>query len=103
MLWENHQVLAYAVERAASLPRRIRIYDPNYPANDGAILSLTRRASASVPVACGFSPLAGVTLRSIPVPSVQVVRHVPGRRDTRVRGFFLMPYQPKAPPARTRS
>lgn len=100
MLWENHQVLAYALDGAGPLPSRIRIYDPNYPKNDGAVLVLTLGASGVVPVATGFSPVAGVAVGSIPVPCIRSVRQVPGRRDTQVRGFFLMPYQPKTPPMR---
>jgi hypothetical protein len=79
-VWNNHQVLAYAVASGddASHPT-IRIYDPNYPDQDD------------------------VVLRWVPDEAdPRWERFVPrdGRapRITRVRGFFQMPYEPGVPP-----
>ncbi|MFN0130922.1 MAG: hypothetical protein ACKVW3_00065 [Phycisphaerales bacterium] len=75
--WHNHQVLAYGHgERdGQSGATVIRIYDPNYPDRDDAVLVLGK---------CGES-LAGR-------------RVVPGRRTTPVRGVFRMSYSPVTPP-----
>lgn len=99
MLWENHQVLAYAVEGEGEggRPSLIRIYDPNYPRSDGAILKLTYQSVARAPAPLVTSPL-GVAAQFVPVPSMRITRVVPGRRDTPVRGFFQMDYKPKTPP-----
>ncbi len=73
--WENHQVLAYAASRLPMDVVEIRIYDPNYPGRDDAVI------------------------RVAPLPSgLRIDRVVEGRRTTRIRGLFRMPYTPMRPP-----
>lgn len=80
-VWRNHQVLVYgAVRHDEDQPPMLRIYDPNYPGRDDAVIRW---------VADEADP--------------RWERHVPrqgeGRRETtRVRGFFKMHYVPADPP-----
>jgi hypothetical protein len=74
--WENHQVLAYAAERLPMGVVELRIYDPNFPGADDAVI------------------------RYVPSPDgVRIARIVPGRGRKAVRGFFAMPYTPVRPPS----
>lgn len=101
-IWSNHQVLGYAVrrgagDRAGDVPQAIRIYDPNFPRNDGVELRLKRQVVGRMG---GIGPMAP----SVPVVGVRVTLHAPalGDRPERtipVRGMFAMPYEPAKPPA----
>ncbi len=98
VLWENHQVLAYGVEQrdpSDDEAVRFKIYDPNFPGNDGAEIRAMRRTVDWVPVSIGF-PNPAIAL--LPMPGFECVRTAPGRRNTEVRGFFEMPYEPRTPP-----
>jgi hypothetical protein len=97
-LWENHQVMAYDVVPVGASDHGgydIRIYDPNFPDNDGAKIEVRPRIEGVV-----VSPVS-LVLRSspiVPVVGVMCVRTAPGRRETAVRGIFVMPYEFKSPP-----
>jgi hypothetical protein len=93
VLWENHQVLAYAAERSPGSGMLVHIYDPNFPGNDGAGLHLRWKSAGQVVLGS-----VGFTLHTFPWPAAEIVRKAPGRKDTRVRGFFLMDYSPRIPP-----
>lgn len=93
LLWQNHQVLAYAVEEAPGRGMLVRIYDPNFPGNDGAALHLRWTTPGQVVLG-----VAGGCVQSVPWPAAEIVRKAPGRRDTTVRGFFVMDYSPRTPP-----
>lgn len=87
LLWENHQVLALAIDASGV---RISIYDPNFPDDDQIALVLTPTNEAATPGDADH-----------PIPGVSTER-VSGRgRRTPVRGFFLMPYQAKSPALHT--
>lgn len=74
---ENHQVLALGIEREGSAAK-IAIYDPNFPEDDSVRIEL-RSTSGKEPI--GRITRAG-TSKSMPV-----------------RGFFVLSYQSKLPPA----
>lgn len=77
MLWENHQVLAYGYERDDA-GARISIYDPNYPGDDGVVITVRPYEPDGEAVRCEL---------------------IPSRRKGRpVRGLFEMPYVAKTPP-----
>lgn len=94
-VWENHQVLAYGVQRHSPTIIDLRIYDPNYPAADGALIRC-RIATVSSDLA---APMGGWR---VPVFGAICERVVPGHRSTPVRGVFQMPYAPAVPPAAAR-
>ncbi|MBC7771564.1 MAG: hypothetical protein H7210_03630 [Pyrinomonadaceae bacterium] len=96
-LWENHQVMAYdIVPAAAERGFDIRIYDPNFPDNDGAKIEVRSTLEGVV-----FSPMGAVMRGSpiFPIVGIACKRTAPGRRDTPVRGLFVMPYEFKSPPS----
>lgn len=70
---DNHQVLAIGMARTAG-GADIRIYDPNYPLDDGVVISID---FAKAP--CGE-------------------RNRPIRKPTAIRGFFVLPYASLYPP-----
>src|SRR5262245_38836408 len=74
-IWDNHQVLAHGITRVSSTVTDIKIYDPNYPSNDGVVIRC--------------ESLAGGTR----VRCTQM-----GAGPPKVRGFFRMPYTPVIPP-----
>lgn len=90
-LWDNHQVLAHAYTEAAPNVFEIAIYDPNYPGRD----DITIRAEKTV---VGNAFVARFPPRSEPIEGLRCVQQVPGYQDQTVRGFFIMPYAPTAPP-----
>lgn len=73
---DNHQVLAYAIEKDEHVAT-VRIYDPNYPKDDGVALVLG--------LSDGKQPLG--------------FRNRPSRRSTPIRAVFVLPYEPAGPPA----
>lgn len=91
-VWDNHQVLAYAYTRPTPGTWTLRIYDPNYPAADEAMIRC-RIAPVSTDLA---APLGGW---DVPIFGAVCDRIVPGYRTTRIRGLFQMPYAAEAPPA----
>jgi hypothetical protein len=74
--WENHQVLAYAAELLPMEVIELRIYDPNFPGRDDAVVRITPH-----PEGARCTLLVG------------------GRSVTHIRGLFRMPYSPLRPPA----
>lgn len=81
VLWENHQVLAYGVVEREGGEVDIRVYDPNYPGDDGVVIR------------CEASSRDGGRVRAY------AMTRVTGRGGrTRVRGVFAMPYVPATPP-----
>ena len=95
--WENHQVLAYAATRNASAGTiEFRIYDPNYPKDDAAVIRCRAVQTGTMLVA----PWGGW---SVPVMGYTSERRVTGSRPghvyiTPVRGVIAMPYAPSVPP-----
>ncbi|MCE7974965.1 MAG: hypothetical protein DYG92_11690 [Leptolyngbya sp. PLA1] len=73
-LWDNHQVLAYASTTTPDATV-LRIYDPNYPNDDGVTITITTKDGAS---RCELRTGSG------PVRPV--------------RGIFAMPYTKVTPP-----
>lgn len=74
-LWDNHQVLAYASSEPAPGTTIFRIYDPNYPDDDGVT----------------------VTVRTVEGSSRCELR-AGGGKVRAVRGIFAMPYARVTPP-----
>lgn len=91
-LWDNHQVLAYDVEPTRPFEVNLKIYDPNYPADDAAAIHM-----AIVEVSQWTVPGWGGGVVS--TFGVVAERRVTGSRPTRIRGVFAMPYSPSIPPA----
>ncbi|MBX3388902.1 MAG: hypothetical protein KF691_05555 [Phycisphaeraceae bacterium] len=73
---DNHQVLAYQIQKDEHVAT-VRIYDPNYPKDDGVVLVL------------------GLSNRDQPLG----FRNRPTRRSTPIRAVFVLPYEPAVPPA----
>lgn len=94
VLWQNHQVLAYAANERAPGEVDLSIYDPNFPGRDDAVI----RARLVEVKPRRVALLSGLTLDR-PTLGVACRRIVPGQPPTPVRGIFLMPYTPAAPPA----
>ncbi len=83
-IWENHQVLAYAYERGDGM-LTLRVYDPNAPLDDGAVVRLAREGEADAP-----EQWRG---------SLEYGHQADGRMRRRpVRTLFAMPYVAKEPP-----
>lgn len=83
-VWSNHQVLAYRYTNNADGSTDVYVYDPNSPGSDGAYLH-----TSPVQVGAGpDGPLFGVQCQPVGI----------NISPLRVRGFFLMPYEPADPP-----
>lgn len=76
-IWENHQVLAYGIDRVSSTVTNIKVYDPNHHDDDRALISCELLAG-------------GTRVRCLEVLS--------RASNEKVRGFFRMPYTHKTPP-----
>ncbi|MFZ2873249.1 MAG: hypothetical protein WAZ94_02070 [Phycisphaerales bacterium] len=74
-LWDNHQVLAYASSEPAPGTTIFRIYDPNYPDDDGVT----------------------VTVRTVE-GGIRCELRAGGGKVRAVRGIFGMPYARVTPP-----
>lgn len=93
-LWENHQVMAYSMR---SEPTRVPtwsifIYDPNFPEVDDARLDMRLTFEATL-----VGPSLPGVWSATPILGIETVRRASGKRDTVVRGVFVMPYEPKMP------
>ncbi len=90
--WHNHQVLAtsYRLDEndGGATACSLRIYDPNYPGDDGVRIDLALALE-------GFERIGHAM---VPVVNAECRRIVTERPPRRVRGVFLMPYSPKVPP-----
>lgn len=83
-IWENHQVLAYAYERGDGV-LTLRVYDPNAPLDDGAVVRLVREGDAGGP-----EQWRG---------ALEYGHQADGRMKRRpVRTLFAMPYAAGMPP-----
>lgn len=90
-VWQNHQVLATGYTAGGDGAVTIQIYDPNYPGRD----DMTIRASLLTAGAIDDPRTPGA---KADVPGLDC-RQFLGERELRpVRGFFVMPYAPAAPP-----
>jgi hypothetical protein len=85
-VWLNHQVLAYGIRPVAEAggAADILVYDPNCPHDDDVRLRIERVVTAEGPQGVLYgATCTPMRLRISPM---------------RVRGFFLMPYDPADPP-----
>jgi hypothetical protein len=89
LIWNNHQVLAYAFEDQIGGDVRIRVYDPNYPLRDDILLEARR-------VILGNQPGPGGV--SIPLFGYQTVQKRTSQTLRDVHAFFPMPYTQVEPP-----
>jgi hypothetical protein len=95
--WENHQVLAYDLTRDDTTRTiEFRIYDPNYPKDDAAVIRCRAVGTDMMLVA----PWGGW---SVPVMGYLCERRVTGSKPgqnhiTPVRGVLAMPYDSIVPP-----
>jgi len=88
VIFNNHQVLAYAYQQDPAGVITIKIYDPNLPGQDDVTIQAVPYQLCEVKLASGIEALWG--LRSI--------QQVGGTFYREVRGFFAMPYAPVRPP-----
>jgi len=84
VIFNNHQVLAHAIEQRTPLDYTIHVYDPNYPQREDVSLLIRQ-----VPVIAAGS--------GEPPKGLQVVQMI-GAQGKPVRGFFAMPYTYIEPP-----
>jgi hypothetical protein len=88
LIFNNHQVLAYAYHQDASGTISINVYDPNLPGRDDVIIRCEPVILGEISSPQGPHPVTGFK-------STQLVGDM-HYRD--VRGFFAMPYSPIKPP-----
>lgn len=85
-LFLNHQVFAYGLDNLDENHFSIKIYDPNYPERDDAVIKLERRIINHQ----GNQPVYGLTCE----------QWLGNHKVQTIHGFFLMPYIPVKPPTR---
>jgi hypothetical protein len=90
LIFNNHQVLAYAYQQDAAGTFTIHVYDPNLPAQDDVDI----RAE---PVVVGEVTFPS---DSRTVTGLKPTQLVGGEFYKDIRGFFAMPYAPVKPPKR---
>jgi hypothetical protein len=90
--WENHQVLAYDDAEESDGSFEFRIYDPNYPKADDAVI----RGRIKVVGSMLAAPWGGWR---VPVYGMECERIVGSRSRTPVRGIIAMPYTATTVPA----
>jgi hypothetical protein len=88
LIFNNHQVLAYAYQVRPSGSITIRVYDPNLPARDDVVIQCEPTVLGEVDSPTGLQP----------VPGLKATQLVGGSFYKNVRGFFIMPYEPVKPP-----
>ena len=87
VVWQNHQVLAYAYHDLSPDLTAYLIYDPNRPGDDTGMI-LTQRVTV------------GQHASGEPVIGLRCVQRSNHYDDKPVRGFFpMLSYQPKQPPS----
>ena len=88
LIFNNHQVLAYAYQQDDSGVVAIKVYDPNLPGRDDVVIQ-------SEPVVLGevTSPTGSETVMGL--SSTQLLS---GAFYKQVRGYFAMPFLPVQPP-----
>ncbi len=90
LIFNNHQVLAYAYQSDAAGGLTIHIYDPNLPGRDDVAIQSTSQVLGEERSPAGLQTVMGLK-------STQLVA---GNHYRDVRGFFTMPYTPVKPPNR---
>jgi hypothetical protein len=90
LIFNNHQVLAYAYQQDASGELMIDIYDPNLPGRDDVTIQSEPMLLAEETSPSGIQKVMGLK-------STQLVG---GTYYRDVRGFFVMPYTYVEPPKR---
>ncbi len=88
VIFNNHQVLAYAYQREASGAFTISVYDPNLPGRDDVSIRLE-------PIALGEELTA---LGPVAVTGDKATQLVGGSYYRDVRGIFALPYSAVQPP-----
>ena len=88
VIFNNHQVLAYAYQAEGDGKTVINIYDPNLPGRDDVTIHTEEVLLAEEDASVGFQPIRGLK-------SIQMLANTPYET---IRGFFLMPYKPEKPP-----
>ena len=88
LIFNNHQVLAYAYQQDLTGVLTINIYDPNLPGRDDVVIK-------TEPVLLGEETTLSGTHMITGLKSTQLVA---GAHYRDVRGFFSMPYTPIKPP-----
>ena len=88
LIFNNHQVLAYAYQQDAAGTITIHIYDPNLPAQDDVDIH-------AEPVVVGEETSSNGARTVMGLKSTQ---QMSGKFYRDVRGFFDMPYTPVKPP-----
>jgi hypothetical protein len=89
VIFNNHQVLAYAYQQDASGAVTIKIYDPNLPGRDDVVIQGQPVMLGQVTTPTGPQTVMGL----------KAVQMLGGNFYQAVRGFFPMPYVPIQPPA----
>jgi len=90
LIFNNHQVLAYAYQQDASGELMINIYDPNLPGRDDVTIHSEPVQLGEVTSASGIQEVMGLK-------STQLAG---GTHYRDVRGYFAMPYMYVKPPKR---
>jgi hypothetical protein len=90
LIFNNHQVLAYAYQQDNSAAVTIHVYDPNLPAQDDVDIH------AEPVVVSEAASLAGAQTTM----GLKCTQNVGGKFYKEIRGFFAMPYTPGKPPER---
>lgn len=90
LIFNNHQVLAYAYQQDASGTLMINIYDPNLPGRDDVTIQ-------SEPVRLNEVTSPSAAPKVLVLKSTQLLG---GTHYRDVRGFFAMPYMYVKPPKR---
>jgi hypothetical protein len=88
LIFNNHQVLAYAYQQDVSGSCSINIYDPNLPGNDGVVLQTDPVLLSEIGTHDQPQTILGVKTSEL----------VHGAHYRHVRGFFTMPYMLVTPP-----
>ncbi len=89
LVFNNHQVLAYAYQQSPDGSPILHIYDPNLPGRDDVVIRSETVQVGEVNSTTGVQPLLG--LKSTELTG--------GAFYKNIRGFFQMPYSPEVPPA----
>lgn len=89
-VWLNHQVLAYRYAENDDGSVDVYVYDPNVPRRDDVYIRVQRVRTGEPAAKSDAQPL---TLDGVRCEPVNLRIH-----PMRIRGFFLMPYEPADPP-----
>lgn len=88
LIFNNHQVLAYAYQQDASGEVTIQVYDPNLPDRDDVVIHSTPTSVGEITSPSGTQTVLGL----------KSVQQVAGSFYRDVQGYFAMPYTPVKPP-----